>query len=113
MVGQTHGIEDTSTLVMVLVGVQVVDTNGIDTHNLHEGSISQASFRIAEGIGAVEGEAGAATGLVCDTDDLELVASLGVVEFIALDFQRRYGGDERRGKRDESGLNLCSQKLVG
>lgn len=91
---------------MVLVGVQVVDTNGIDTHNLHEGSISQASLRIAEGIRAFEGEAGASTGLICDTDNLELVASLGVVELVALDFQRRNSSDERCGKRDESGLDL-------
>jgi hypothetical protein len=107
----THSIEDTGTFIVVDVGVQVVDTDGIDAHDLHEGSISETRSGIAEGIRAVLLEARAATGLIGNSNNLKLVAGLGVVELVALDLHRRNGSNERRGERDESRLDL-EQKLV-
>jgi hypothetical protein len=96
----THSIEDTGTFIVVDVGVQVVDTDGVDAHDLHESSISKASSRVTERVRAVLLEARAATGLIGDANNLELVASLGVVELVALDFQSRDSSSERRGERD-------------
>jgi hypothetical protein len=49
---RTYGIEDTGTLVMVEVGVQVVDTNRVDAEDLHKSGISEASIDIGKGISA-------------------------------------------------------------
>ena len=103
----TYRIEDASAFVMVKVWVQVVDANGIYAHDLHKGSISQASIGLAEGIRASLGEARATTRLVSDTDNLELVASLGIVDFIGLNVQSGDGGGQRRSESsDERGWNL-------
>jgi hypothetical protein len=85
---------------MVEIWVQVVDTNGIDAHDLHEGGISLALLGLAQRIRLGVGEGSAASGLIGDADDLEFLARLGVVEVLSLDLQRRNGSNERRGERD-------------
>lgn len=91
---------------MIDVGIQVVDTDGIDAHNLHESSISHARLGLTERIRARVCKGRAAAWLVSNANDLELVASLGVVELIALDIKGRNGNGQRRSKRVESKLNL-------
>lgn len=92
---------------MVQVGIQVVHTDGIDTKNLHQGSISHADVTVAEGVLAlVRLVAGRATGLVGDTDDLETVAGRGVDEVVAFDFHGLHGGGQSCAERDQGGLEL-------
>lgn len=88
---------------MVDVGVQVVDTDGVDTKDLHQSSITLALLRVAEGVLARHGVvAGTASWLVSHTDNLELVARVGVDEFLALDFEGLHSGDGRAGHRGQS-----------
>lgn len=92
---------------MVQIGVEVIDADGVDAENLHESSITQASIGISKGILALlRLVAGAAAGLVANTNHLEAVASVGNVEFISLDFDGLDGGDNRGGQGHESGLDL-------
>ena len=92
---------------MVDVGVKVVNTDGINTKNLHKSSISHTGFRMAQRVlssGRVV--TGTASRLVGHTNNLEFVASIGVDEVGSLDLQRRNGIDDRGPKGQESRLDL-------
>lgn len=103
----THSIEDTGALVVVKVGVNVVDTNSVDAENLHERRITHASISIGQWVlFLIRLVASATTGLVADTNNLELVARVGIVEIIALDFEGFDGADGRGGESHESSLDL-------
>lgn len=104
---ETDGIEDTGALVVVKVGVNVVNTDGVDAESLHEGSITHASIGVGQRVLVLRGlVAGAATGLVANTNDLELVARVGVIKVVALDFEGLDGADGRGGERHQSSLDL-------
>lgn len=103
----TYGVEDAGALVVVDVGVKVVDANSVDTQNLHQSSISEALLLVAQRIlssGRVV--AGAAAGLVGHSDDLELVASLGVDEVGSLDLEGSDGTNYRGPKGHEGSVDL-------
>ena len=88
----TGSVEDTGASIVVEGGVEVVRADGVDTHNLHEGSITSALVLVAEGI--VAGlEASRATGLVGHADNLELLASAGVVEVGSGELEGSDGAD--------------------
>lgn len=110
--GITHIVEDTSALIVVDVRVKVVDTDGVDTENLHESGITLALLGVAEGIDAGLGVvASTASRLVGHTNDLELVAGVGIDELLALDLQGLDSGDGRGGQGaegHESRLELIS-----
>ena len=92
---------------MVDVGVKVVNTDGINTKNLHKSSISHTGLRMAQRVlssGRVV--TGTASRLVGHTNNLEFVASIGVDEVGSLDLQRRNGIDDRGPKGQKSGLDL-------
>lgn len=92
---------------MVQVGVDVVNTDGVDAENLHEGSIAHASISVGQRVLAIfRLVTSAATGLVANTNDLELVTRVGVVEFVALDLEGLDGHDGGGGEGRESRLDL-------
>lgn len=100
------GVEDGGASIVVQVGVQVVDTDGVGTETLEEGSIAHADISVAEGILVVLGiVASAAANLVVETNDLELLAALGY-EGIALDGEGLDGSSQGRTKCDEGRVNL-------
>jgi hypothetical protein len=67
----------------------------LPTELLHQRSISQAHLAIAQGIGSGGGIiTRASTGLVCDTDNLESLARLGIDKVRALDDERLNSGGE-------------------
>ena len=94
---------------MVDIGIEVVHANGVDAEDLHQGSITLALLRVAQrilaGFGVVTS---AASRLVSHTNDLELVASVGVDEVLALNLERLKGADGRGGQGHESRLELTS-----
>lgn len=94
VMGRTYLIENTGALVVVRIGIQVVNTNGVDAHDLHKGSIAKALVRVAERIAILRIEAGATAGLVGNADNLELVARCWVDEFVTLNFKGRNSGGE-------------------
>lgn len=49
----TSSVEDGSTLIVVDVGDQVVDSDGVDTQTLQKDCISQASLRVAQRVACV------------------------------------------------------------
>lgn len=68
---------------MVDVGVHTVDSNSIHTKRLHEGSVSNAGIFVRQWIPASSWvEAGAATRLVGNSNDLVSI-SCGVVDKVA------------------------------
>ena len=92
---------------MVQVGVDVVNTDGVDAENLHESSIAHASISVGQRVLAIfRLVTSAATGLVANTNDLELVTRVGVVEFVALDLEGLDGHDGGGGEGRESRLDL-------
>lgn len=102
----TYGIEDTGALVVVQVGVEVVDANGVDTHDLQKSGITQAGIGIAERILARLGVVSCtAAGLVRNTNKLELVAVI-VNEVGSLDRERLDGSHDGGGKSHKSRLHL-------
>lgn len=95
---KTYRIEDAGAVVVVGVGVEIIDTDSVDTKHLHEGRIAKAGALVRErvtGTGPVE--ARAATRLVGNADNLEAVASGLVGEVAALDLDGRHGGGQRCG----------------
>lgn len=81
---------------MVDIRVKVVDADGVDTKNLHECSITLALLRVAQRVNASLGVvASTASRLVGHTDNLELVASVGVNELLALNLK---GLDSSNGR---------------
>lgn len=110
----TYSIENTSALIMVDVRIQVVNTDRIDTKNLHESSISHAFVFVTERISSAGRiVTGTASRLVGHTNNLEFVASLGVDEVSSLDFQRRHGADNRGPKGHEGGFDLVRMSICG
>lgn len=94
---------------MVQVGVDVVDTDGVDTQHLHEGSIAKAVILVAQGVYSRAGVvASRATRLVGNTHNLEAVASGVVDEERTLNIDGGYGSGQRGGayKAKKSPLNL-------
>jgi len=94
---------------VVQVGVKVVDSDSVDTKDLHEGGIAKTVVLVAEGVLALGRViASSTTGLVVNTNDLESVAALGVDEVPALDLEGidgscqggRDGGEEAEGARE-------------
>lgn len=76
---------------MVQVGIDVVNTNGIDTEQLHDGGITEAGVLVGQRVHSTGGRvASAAARLVCDADDLVSVTGRIVDEVAALDLD---GGD--------------------
>lgn len=97
---------------MVQVGVDVVDTNGVDTQNLHQSSITKAVILVAERVDSGRGVvASRATGLVCDSHDLEAVTSGIIDEERALHVNGGDGGGQRGGANEASNGSLNLAKV--
>lgn len=98
---------------MVHVGVNVVDPDGVDAEDLHEGCIAKALVLVAEGV-----DAGArvvpsrATGLVGDTDNLVSGAGGVVDEKGTLDVDGRHGCSQGGGTNEAEDGSLDLQSLV-
>lgn len=93
---RTYRVEDRCTLIVVQIRINVVDTNGVHTQDLHKGSVSKAAIFVGQRIGRTI-EASTATRLVCDTDDLVSIASDIVDEVVSLDVDGGNGSSERSG----------------
>jgi hypothetical protein len=92
---------------VVEVGVQIVDSNSVDTKNLQQGGVTAADLAVRERILAVAGIIpSASTDLVGHTNNLKLIASVGVDKAAALDGKCRNSSGERGAQGDKSGLKL-------
>lgn len=86
---------------MVHVGVDVVDTDGVDAENLHESCIAKTLVLVAEGVDARPWVvSGRAAGLVGDTDDLVPGTSGVVDEKGTLDVDGRHGCSQGGGTNE-------------
>lgn len=83
---------------MVHVGVDVVDPDGVDAEDLHEGGIAKTLVLVAEGVDAGAWVvSGRATGLVGDTNNLVPGTSDVVDEKGTLDVDGRHGCSQGGG----------------
>lgn len=76
--GRTYRVENGNAFIVVEVGINVVDTNGVHTQDLHQGSVSKAAIFVGQRIGGSI-VTSTATRLVGNTNDLIAVAS-GIVD---------------------------------
>lgn len=91
---------------MVQIGVQVVDADSVDAHDLHECRIAQASVGMAEGILSCFGIVScAATGLIRDTGNLKHIAVI-IDKVGALDLERLDSSHDRGEESHEGRLDL-------
>lgn len=81
---------------MAQVRVDVVDSNGIHTQELHKGSVSETGVFVGQGIRR-KVVASTTARLVGDANDLVSVASDIVDKVVALDVDRRDGSGQRGG----------------
>lgn len=109
----THGIEDADALVVVQVRVEVVDADRVDAEDLHKRGVASAGLGVTEGVMAVGGVPGRATGLVVHADDLEAVAGVRVDKVPALNLEGRDGGGKRRRDGEQRGGELARPWLAG
>ena len=94
----TYRIEDRGALVVVHVGVNVVDPDGVDAEDLHESCIAKTFVFVAEGVDAGAWVvASRTTGLVGDTNNLVSGTSGIVDEKGSLDVDGRHGGSQGGG----------------
>lgn len=97
---------------MVQIGVDVIDTNGVHAQNLHESSITKAVILVAERVHSRLGFVSSrATGLVCDSHDLETVASGVVDEERTLHINGGHGSGQRGGANEASNSPLDLEKV--
>ena len=101
----TYVIENAGTLVVVGIGVEVVNTNGVDSKNLHQSGVSQAGVRVAKRV-AIAGVSRAATRLVSHADNLKLLAGGAVDEVGPLDLHLGDSRHERSRKGHDGGREL-------
>lgn len=81
---------------MIDIRVQVVYPDGIDAQDLHQGGIAHAHGTIAQWIlSEIWIIPRGAARLIGNTDDLELIARVGVYEGVSPDLERRKGRSER------------------
>lgn len=92
----TYRIEDRGAVIVVQVRVDIVNTNGVDTKVLHDGSVTEAEVLVGQRVHAGGRRVARATArLVSDTNDLVTVASRIVDEVTALDFDGGDGSGQR------------------
>jgi hypothetical protein len=119
-------VEDGGTQIMVEIGVEVVDADGIHpwipgqreqearsdirTQPLHQGGISKTHIAIAQRVDAAAWfEPGRPAWLVGDADELEAVARLRVDKIGALDLNALDGSSKLCAQRED--LNLKNGQL--
>lgn len=104
-----YRIEDGSTIVVVQVWVDVVNTNGVDTQHLHDGGVTKAGVLFGQRVHSiVRRVASAAARLVCDANDLVSVTSRIVDEVAALDLD---GGNSSGQRGSAEKAQDASSKL--
>lgn len=80
---------------MVDVGIDVVDTDSVDTEHLHESGVAKAVVLVRQRVLAnVRVVARATARLVGDTDDLVAVTTVIVDEVLAIDSDDRHGSGQ-------------------
>ena len=114
--GVTYGIEDTGTIIVVQVGIQVIHANSVDTENLHESCIPHTLVLVAERILSFLGVVSSTTtGLVGHANNLESLASLGIHKVVSLDLERSDSSNpsDRGREGHKGGFELYhGQKLI-
>lgn len=91
---------------MIEIGVQVVDTDSIDTQALHQSSISHTHIAITQWIDTTSWiEARTSTRLVCDTQQLESISCDRIDKISALDLdslnsERGFGAQREKRELD-------------
>lgn len=104
---ETYRVEDGGALVVVHVGINIVDSNGVDAQNLHESRIAKTLVLVAQRVDAGTWVVpGRATRLVGDTDDLVSSASDVVDEEGSLDIDGRDGCSQGSGADEANGCSL-------
>lgn len=94
LAGETYRVENRNAVVMVEVRINVVDTNGIHTQDLHQSSVSKATIFVGQRIGGSIVTSTAAR-LVGNTNDLISVTSGIVDKEISLHVDGGDGSNQR------------------